>query len=76
MSIASAEEVTLVIKGMSCGGCAANVSRILSARSGVAGVAVDLAGGKATVKYRAAETSPAALAAAVTAAGYKAAVSG
>lgn len=38
------------IGGMACGGCVANVKRVLSALPGVIAVEVELAGGVATVK--------------------------
>lgn len=66
----------LKISGMSCGGCAANVLRILSARPGVASASVDLRAGAAEAKYRGGETSPEILAAAVAAAGYGASAEG
>ncbi|OGR64849.1 MAG: hypothetical protein A2X31_12005 [Elusimicrobia bacterium GWB2_63_22] len=66
--------IWLSVSGMTCGGCAANVKRILSARSGVISAEVDLAGGKAEVRCRGEEASPEGLTAALAAAGYEARV--
>lgn len=70
------KKTVLAVGGMSCGGCAANVLRILSLKPGVAGASVDLAAGTAEAEYRPEETSPADLAAALSAAGYGASVAG
>jgi len=64
--------VLLEVGGMSCGGCAANVKRILDSRPGVEYSSVDLSAGRAEVCYRPAETGPEALAAALSRAGYAA----
>ncbi len=42
--------IELAITGMSCGGCARAVSRVLSEVSGVDDVQVDLASGRAVVR--------------------------
>ena len=43
--------VTIVVKGMSCGGCVSGVEQALSALAGVAEVEVSLEGGSAAVEY-------------------------
>jgi copper chaperone CopZ len=64
--------VVLSISGMTCGGCATSVMRVLSQVPGVASAKVDLAEARAIV----AGTAPAAeLIAAVRAAGYEAVLS-
>jgi copper chaperone CopZ len=45
----SADTVVLTVSGMTCGGCANAVNRVLSAVAGVTRVHVDLAGERATV---------------------------
>lgn len=62
-----ASETVLTVSGMTCGGCANTVTRILSRVSGVVGANVDFATGRATIKG---EAPPAELIAAVEAAGY------
>ncbi len=64
-------QVTLTVSGMSCGGCAAGVQRILLQGPGVREAQVSFAAGQATVEYDPAQTDPQALAALVTAAGYR-----
>lgn len=66
--------IWLEVNGMTCGGCAANVKRILAARPGVLSAEVDLAGRKVSVGCREGEGSPEGLAAALAAAGYGARV--
>jgi P-type Cu+ transporter len=63
--------VTLAVSGMSCGGCAAGVQRILTQAPGVREAQVTFATGQATVEYDPAQTAPQALAALVIAAGYE-----
>ncbi len=65
--------LVLSISGMTCGGCANTVKRLLSAVQGVTAVEVDLAGGRAEVagSVRAAD-----LIAAVEAGGFDAALPG
>jgi Cu+-exporting ATPase len=58
------------VTGMSCAGCAANVERALRKVPGVSEAAVNIATTKATVVYDPRAVSPAALAAAIKAAGY------
>ncbi|MDE2085594.1 MAG: heavy-metal-associated domain-containing protein [Xanthomonadaceae bacterium] len=61
------EATILTVSGMTCGGCANTVARILSRIPGVAEATVDFKTGRATIKGVAA---PADLIAAVEAAGY------
>ncbi|MDB5408334.1 MAG: Heavy metal transport/detoxification protein [Rhodospirillales bacterium] len=67
----SSSLVVLSVTGMTCAGCASAVTRVLSRVAGVGEAKVELAAGRATVTGSAA---PAALVAAVAAAGYGAAV--
>ncbi|HZS82811.1 MAG TPA: heavy metal-associated domain-containing protein [Stellaceae bacterium] len=67
-----ASGTVLAVTGMTCSGCAATLQRVLSRVPGVSRVDVDLAGGRAMVGGTAA---PAALIAAVEAAGYGARLS-
>jgi copper chaperone CopZ len=60
-------KTVLAITGMTCGGCANTVTRVLTRVPGVEGAAVDLASGLATVTGRA---NVAALLGAVEAAGF------
>ncbi len=66
------ETVTLSVKGMTCGGCVASVTRVLKALPGVDSAEVALQPGEATVRYDAAKVSPAAIRAAINDAGYDA----
>ncbi len=52
----AADTVMLTVTGMTCGGCANAVNRVLSGVAGVAKVDVDLASGRATVTGTAAAT--------------------
>jgi copper chaperone len=61
------ESRMLAITGMTCSGCVAAVTRVLSRVPGVAGVEVDLAGARAAV---AGTADPQELLRAVAAAGY------
>lgn len=63
----SHDATILSVSGMTCGGCASTVTRILSRVPGVAEATVDLETGRATVKGKA---NPVDLIAAVMAAGY------
>lgn len=63
--------VTLKVEGMSCGGCVASVTRVLSALPGVSDAAVSLQGGTAKVTFDEARTDPQALRAAIEGAGYE-----
>lgn len=62
------QTISIGVAGMSCGGC---VARLSAALKQVPGVRLDaVAVGSATVSYEPSTTSPAAIAAAVQAAGY------
>jgi len=41
--------ITLSVSGMTCGGCAGTVKRVLTQVAGVTGIEVDLASGRAVV---------------------------
>ena len=43
--------VTLKVEGMSCGGCVASVTRVLTALPGVSDATVSLQGGTAQVSF-------------------------
>lgn len=60
-------ETVLTVSGMTCGGCANTVTRILSRVPGVVEAKVDFASERATIKG---EAPPAVLITAVEAAGY------
>lgn len=64
------ETTRLNVQGMSCQGCVASVTRVLKAVPGVTDAAVTLHPGSAAVTYDPARTDVAALAAAITGAGY------
>ena len=64
------ETITMNVKGMSCGGCVASVTRVLKAVPGVSDVAVTLKPGAATVTYDPARTGAPALRSAIEDAGY------
>jgi len=66
------ETVTLTVDGMSCGGCAASVTRALKATPGVSDAVVELAAKRATVTFDPAHTSVPALKSAIDDAGYAA----
>ncbi|MEP6496070.1 MAG: heavy-metal-associated domain-containing protein [bacterium] len=63
------QQLTMAISGMSCGGCVTNVRKALGALSGTHVDSVTV--GSATVTYDAAQTTPAAIAQAVSDAGYQ-----
>ena len=63
---------TLHVVGMNCASCVAHVARAARDVAGVERCDVNLAGGRATVRFDPDRTDPAAVAAAVTAAGYAA----
>lgn len=46
-----AEQVTLKVIGMTCGGCAGNVEKALKNVSGVSKAVVDLKAGHAVIEY-------------------------
>ena len=64
------ETITMNVKGMSCGGCVASVTRVLKAVPGVTDVTVTLTPGAAKVTFDPAQTAPTALRSAVEDAGY------
>lgn len=68
------ETITIPVTGMSCGGCAGSVQRALANHAGVTAAWVNLAGGRATVQFDPAATSPRALVETIRAAGYGAAL--
>ena len=67
------ETLTIKVSGMTCGGCVASVKRVVQAVAGVESADVSLEKGEAVVTYDRARTSPAALKAAIVAAGFDAA---
>ena len=64
------ENTTLNIRGMTCQGCVASVTRVLKAVPGVTDVAVTLQPGTARIAYDATRTTESALKAAIEDAGY------
>jgi copper chaperone len=64
------ETITMNVKGMSCGGCVASVTRVLKAVPGVDNVNVTLDPGAATVSYDPQRTDATKLRGAVEDAGY------
>jgi copper chaperone CopZ len=66
-----AGQVTLDVRGMSCGGCAAGIERSLMRAPGVLRAQVSFASGQAFVEFDPARTSPEALAGVVEAAGFE-----
>jgi len=64
------ETVSINVKGMTCGGCVASVTRVLQAVPGVAEVAVTLEPGAAKVSFDPARTAIPALRAAIEGAGF------
>ena len=60
------------VGGMHCGGCAQSVTRAVSRISGVKKVDVSLENKAATVEFDAAAVAPAAIVAAIEAAGFEA----
>ncbi len=65
------ETITMNVKGMTCGGCVASVTRVLKAVPGVADVAVTLQPGVAKVTYDAAQTGTPAFKTAIEDAGFE-----
>ncbi|MEC5397635.1 heavy-metal-associated domain-containing protein [Uliginosibacterium sp. H1] len=63
--------MTLPVQGMTCGGCSAAVTRVLSGLPGVAEVTVSLPQAQATVRFDPEKVGAAQLAAAVRDAGYE-----
>jgi copper ion binding protein len=66
------EKTMIKVDGMSCGGCVASVTKVLSELPGVAKAEVVLDPGQATVEYDAAQVDRAALCAAIEDAGFEA----
>lgn len=67
-------ETTIIkVTGMSCGGCVASVTGVLTALPGVAQAAVSLEQQQATIEFDPARVSRAALCAAIDDAGFEAA---
>jgi copper chaperone len=64
---------SFTVTGMSCGHCEKTVREAAEQVPGVSSVVVDLQGGRATVSFDPGATTPAAIAAAITEAGYDAA---
>ena len=60
------------VDGMSCGGCVKSVTRAVSQLPGVQKVDVSLEKKAATIEYDGAATNPAAIVAAIEAAGFEA----
>jgi copper chaperone len=65
------ETTTIKVSGMSCGGCVASVTKVLSELPGVAKVSVMLEPGQATVEFDAGQVSRDALCAAIDDAGFE-----
>lgn len=66
------ETTTIKIDGMSCGGCTASVTKVLSETAGVANAQVQLTPGQATVEFDPARVTREALCAAIDDAGFEA----
>jgi copper chaperone len=67
------ESTTIKVSGMSCGGCVASVTKVLSELPGVAKAEVTLTPGEARVEFDPAQVSVAALKQAIDDAGFEAA---
>jgi copper chaperone len=65
------ESVTIPIEGMTCGGCVANVERVLKAIAGVQSVNVSLEPAQAVVEFAPGRVDPARLHSAIEDAGYE-----
>lgn len=63
---------SFTVTGMSCGHCEKAVREAAAQVPGVSSVVVDLKGGRATVSFDPGATTPTAIAAAITDAGYEA----
>ncbi len=61
---------TFKIDGMTCGGCASSVRKVLDAQPGVTGAEVDLAAAEARFDYDPAQTPLASIQQAIEDAGY------
>ncbi|MDP2170830.1 MAG: heavy-metal-associated domain-containing protein [Rhodocyclaceae bacterium] len=66
------ETTTIKVGGMSCGGCVASVTKVLTDLPGVAKVEVVLEPGQATVEFDPAQLARAALCEAIDDAGFEA----
>ena len=64
---------TFTVTGMTCGNCEKHVRQAAEHVPGVASVAVDRPGNRATVSFDPGATTPAAIVAAIVEAGYEAA---
>ena len=64
------ETITMNVRGMTCGGCVASVTRVLKAVPGVTDATVTLQPGAAKVTFDPARTGIPALRAAITDAGF------
>lgn len=71
---ADTAKTTLMIKGMTCGGCVAAVKLQLKRTEGVASYEVSLAKGEAVVSYDPAKTDPKRIAASVSQTGFEATI--
>ena len=67
---------TFKVDGMTCGGCAATVKRVVGMLPGVRGVDVSLQSGSAEVEYDPAKTPPQKIVAAISDAGFDAQLPG
>ena len=65
------ETITIGIKGMTCGGCVANVQRVLKALDGVGNVDVSLEREEANIEYTPGRVDPARLRSAIEGAGFE-----
>jgi Cu+-exporting ATPase len=72
--VVGTESCELKVDGMTCASCAASVTRVLRAQSGVLDAQVDFMMGRAQVKIDSSKADPRVLAKAVEAAGYQARV--
>jgi len=64
------ETITMNVRGMTCGGCVASVTRVLKAVPGVTDATITLQPGAAKVTFDPARTGAPALRAAITDAGF------
>ena len=65
------EEITLTVTGMTCGGCENAVRRAVSSIAGVASVTASHSDNRVTVEYDSSKADRAAIAQAISRAGYK-----
>ncbi|AKK69011.1 heavy-metal-associated domain-containing protein [Xanthomonas translucens] len=64
------QHIQLTVHGMTCGGCAARLQRVLQASAGVAAALVVLDGGRVEVEYDAARIDAAAIERVIADAGF------